>query len=623
MNIQVQCCGILLLLVLLFFYVRQKKLHLSTEKAFMMIFVVSLICILLDVLSVIVITHMDSLPGLLVAIVCKAYPVSLVTVAICCVRYICVDIYLVSKRLITFARIYGAIFVLGVALICILPIQYCYEPEAHKLYTYGPSIAATYAFVAFFLISVIVIMFMKKDRMNHNRREAVQIWVALWVVAAAIQGWNNNLLLVGYAGSVGIMVLYLKLENPENNLDRKTGLFNQNALGLYLRQIYAGKENFSVLSILFEESFERNISDVFNEESVFKMVNYLLQIPESNVFKNSEEEIIIIMNNKNLAEEWVPKIQQFLVKNSYEAELLFIPDAKQLTQGEDLFYLIRYVRENSTEHLEKTLTTVNDGMITKMYQEKTIKRQIQNAMDMDLVEVHYQPIYSTKEKKFTSAEALVRIRDEKGNLIPPGMFIEIAEKNGMIIRLGEIVFEKVCRFIKEHRIEQYGIHYVEVNLSVIQCADEHLADTFIRIMKKYDISPQMINLEITESASLSAKMILLDNMKCLMDYGVKFSLDDFGTGQSNLNYIVDMPVDIVKFDRGMINAYFENGKAKYVMDAAMHMIHGMELQIVSEGIETEHQYETMEDLGISYIQGYYFSKPLPEAEFLDFIANYH
>lgn len=110
-------------------------------------------------------------------------------------------------------------------------------------------------------------------------------------------------------------------------------------------------------------------------------------------------------------------------------------------------------------------------------------------------------------------------------------------------------------------------------------------------------------------------------MNVLMGQGVRFSLDDFGTGQSNLNYIVEMPVNIVKFDRDMTKAYFENGKAKYVMDAAMHMIHGMDLGIVAEGIETEPQLETMKTLGIQYIQGYYFSKPLSEQHFLDFIKE--
>ena len=92
-------------------------------------------------------------------------------------------------------------------------------------------------------------------------------------------------------------------------------------------------------------------------------------------------------------------------------------------------------------------------------------------------------------------------------------------------------------------------------------------------------------------------------------------------GQSNLNYIIDMPVEIVKFDKGMTNAYFENGKAKYIMDAAMNMIRGLDLKIVSEGVETAEQFYTMENLGINYIQGYYFSKPLPADEFLEFIKK--
>ncbi len=250
-----------------------------------------------------------------------------------------------------------------------------------------------------------------------------------------------------------------------------------------------------------------------------------------------------------------------------------------------------------------------------------MEQLIINAIENDWVEVYYQPIYSTEERRFTAAEALMRIKDENGKIIPPGIFIDVAENNGMILRLGELVFEKVCRFIRENQIRQYGLQYIEVNLSVIQCAYEQLADDYIRIMEENSLSPDLINLEITESASVSAKKTLLENMQSLMSYGVRFSLDDFGTGQSNLNYIVDMPVDIVKFDRSMINAYFENGKAKYVMDAAMHMIHGMDLEIVSEGIETKEQYQTMEDLGISYIQGFYFSKPLPEQEFLVFIAG--
>ena len=110
-------------------------------------------------------------------------------------------------------------------------------------------------------------------------------------------------------------------------------------------------------------------------------------------------------------------------------------------------------------------------------------------------------------------------------------------------------------------------------------------------------------------------------MQTLLDYGVTFSLDDFGSGESNLNYIVEMPVSIVKFDRGMSQAYFADQKAKFVMEAAMHMIHDLKLKIVSEGVETKEQMEIISGLGIDYIQGYYFSRPLPEDAFLQFIEE--
>ena len=185
--------------------------------------------------------------------------------------------------------------------------------------------------------------------------------------------------------------------------------------------------------------------------------------------------------------------------------------------------------------------------------------------------------------------------------------------------MGCLQLHKVCRFIKEQNPRQYGIEYIEVNLSVRQCETRDLAKTYIQIIQKYGVDPAMINLEITETASILARKILVENMQILIRQGVSFSLDDFGNGQSNLNYIVDMPVSIVKFDRDMSQAYFENKKAKFVMEAAMQMIHDMKLKIVSEGIETREQMETITELGIDYIQGYYFSKPIPEKEFLKFI----
>jgi EAL domain-containing protein (putative c-di-GMP-specific phosphodiesterase class I) len=140
-------------------------------------------------------------------------------------------------------------------------------------------------------------------------------------------------------------------------------------------------------------------------------------------------------------------------------------------------------------------------------------------------------------------------------------------------------------------------------------------------MGKYHVSPSMINLEVTESASIRMKNVFMHNMEKLIDYGVSFSLDDFGSGESNLNYIVDMPVEIVKFDRDMTKSYFDKSKGKLVMETATRMILDLGLKIVSEGVETGEQLESMKKLGVQYIQGYYFSKPLPQDEFVAFVKE--
>ncbi len=628
MHIQMQCCGIVLMMVLLFFYMRQKRILLNTERAFLRAFCLNLFCIVLDVASIVVIYQRDKLPGWFVDFICKSYLITLVGVALCSLLYVCVDIYIRKEDYQKAVRRYEIITLIDAVFVYILPIYYQFDEDGTTfLVTYGPSnLAAFWVAIAFLVVNFYLIK-KEKYKINSRRREAVLTWMVVWVNAAMLQYCYNGMLVLGYACSIGMVVLYLKLENPETNLDRQSGMFNHSALVQYIRQLYSEGRSFSVLAVIFKRSFRKDITRGDMEEVEMEITEFLLGLSNVFVFKNAEDEILLVFKDAEKSE----KVMQSLFARFEQGwgkdgsihispSWIHIPDAGALGNVEDMLYLIRDIRQSSKDFSENPFVSVDKYRAEEMYQKKRTEQLILEAMEKDQVEVYYQPIYSTKEHCFTSAEALVRIRDEEGNLVPPGVFIDVAEQNGMILKLGEMVFEKVCCFLREHDIEQYGLHYIEINLSVVQCSYEQLAEDYINIMKKYEIPSSLINLEITESASMEAKRILLNNMRSLMDYGVKFSLDDFGTGQSNLNYIVDMPVDIVKFDKDMINAYFENGKAKYVMNAAMHMVHGMNLEIVSEGIETREQYEIMEELGISYIQGYYFSKPLSQQQFLKFIS---
>lgn len=625
MSVMVQCCAVAVMLMLLYFYKSQKKVNLRTERAYFRMFCVVFASIILDITSCIVITNIESFPLFFTEIVCKTYLASFLGMSTFVLQYIGSEIFPVRESYKKAMIRYSVFAVTGVILIYILPIEYHIDREDGTLYTLGPSVIATYGFSFVTILFILYKIFYLWRSMNKSRRDGVLIGISTIMVAAVIQFLNNQLLIISFAVSMCVVVLYLKLENPGYNIDTRTGLFNQNAFVLYTSQLYDNRDSFSVIEIVYKPDALRSFD---LDEALTEAVSYLMSQPHILSFKNIGSEIIVLVKDSAKVDLVLEKMRRRFDQGwGKDREIVVkpfwisVPDPYVVNSTSELMNMLRFVRQNSVEFSETRLAVVNEELVSRIKEEKRIIDLINGALNNDRVEVWYQPIYSTKERKFTAAEALVRIRDENRNLIFPGEFIGVAENSGIINKLGEEVFRKVCRYISGNNLSKLGLKYVEVNLSVIQCGYENLADDYIGIMEKNNVSPEMINLEITESASLDTKNVLLRNMEKLIDFGVSFSLDDFGTGQSNLNYIIDMPVEIVKFDREMTNAYFAKDKARYIMDAAMNMIHGMDLDIVIEGVETEEQLHTMEELNVGYIQGFYFSKPLPEAEFMRFIVD--
>lgn len=628
MPIQTQCCGLFLMVILLYFYKSQKTIKLQGELAFWNAFIMTFVCIVTDILSCVVIVFQRYLPSAIVNFVCKTYIVTIIGEVFFALMYTFTDIYTNKNAYRKAIMRYGVLVAAAVLAVYILPIHIFHDPDEGTLYSYGLSCYSAYIFAFLTLVVILFRMWKDKAKINPSKRSAVYIWLAIWVLALLVQFFFKQILLTAFACSAGMLVLYLKLENPGNNLDRQTGLFNHSAFLQYAKQLYDSDTHFSILSILLDRTAFKTMRADIEERVIGEAVAYLSGLPDVYVFRNTTNEIFLVYPDMKKSAEGVAKVRERFEKGWGEnggimvsPHWIYVADSWIASGIEDLIFLMHYVRRDSKEFQESQFFEVSIELAAQLHREKDIAELIISALANDRVEVWFQPIFSTEEHRFTSAEALVRIRDDNGKLIPPGSFIEIAERNGMIMQLGELVFKKVCQFIKDTSITDFGIDYIEVNLSVVQCAYKDLAAEYIAIMDEAGVSAHNINLEITESASMNAKKTLLKNMEILMDYGVTFSLDDFGTGQSNLDYIVDMPVHIVKFDKKMTNAYFENGKAKYIMDAAMNMIRGMDLKIVSEGIETREQFFTMENLGINFIQGYYFSKPLPEAEFLEFIKR--
>lgn len=386
-----------------------------------------------------------------------------------------------------------------------------------------------------------------------------------------------------------------------------------------MKQLYERKMDFGVLEISLEGTSFLEEQGLDANETLRK----ILAAAGSDVlaFKNFNLSLVLISGMpEKLQSSAEAVIAAFSDSEEFKrsATLILASNTAAFSDLEELMRFLQFVHIKDKDEKE-LLIYADEEMIAQYKRKFVIEQQITEALEEDRVEIFLQPIYSSQEKRFASAEALVRIRKPDGDLLPPGLFIPVAEATGQILELGERVFEKVCQLLQQVDIASLGVRYIEINLFVVQCEKTNLSDRLISIMNQYQVSPEMINLEITETASIGAQKTLLKNMKTLIEYGLTFSLDDFGKGESNLMYVVEMPVSIVKLDYDMSKSFFQSVKAKQVVRAVLSMAHSLNLKVVAEGIETEEEASYMEQEGVDYIQGFHYSKPLPLQEYVEFI----
>ena len=247
---------------------------------------------------------------------------------------------------------------------------------------------------------------------------------------------------------------------------------------------------------------------------------------------------------------------------------------------------------------------------------------IENAIRNRSFEVYYQPIYSLHDGKFHSAEALVRLNDPTFGPISPGLFIPAAEQSGAIIQIGDILLEKICRYLAEVDYAACGLEYVEVNLSLEQCIRPQMAIELLDLMRIHGVNPARMNLELTESSSSFSQEIIERNVYALSSAGVTFSLDDYGCGYSNLNRALTLPFDIVKFDKSFVDA-LDSPTHATAFARSISMMREIGKKVLVEGVETSEQARILKEMGADYIQGYYYARPIPQADLTTFLYDHN
>lgn len=619
MNIELQCCALFILFTIAVMFRREKKLDLMNRKLFERAISACFACLTFDILSIVLINMSvhNGFSPFITGIVCRFYIMLLVMQGYLGYVYAYTSMLPRDKTWAKVVRIIShSIFVVGEILMLVLPIGF--TAEGRVVYSYGMSTIVAYVLSSIYILSTIVTTIAYRKQMPGRRFTAMILWQGIWMLAAIIQFFQPQILLVGFASAFGMVILYIQLENPSEYIDGSTGLFTTNALSAYVHDKYRYGKHFSMFTAQIH--YLNNYVDYAMEQNVvMRTARALVNLGPEPAFRIDDDTFCVLYDDKDRMFDKAANIkrQKDGVKDvPAKGTYLLIPDSMEMSGPDEFFRFLHTYLES-----EEEITVANEEMVLKLREQNAVKEMIDDALISDRVEVFYQPFYNVKESRFDEAEALVRIRQENGEIVPPGVFIPVAEETGQIIPLGFRVLEKVCGFLAKGDAQKLGLEQVGINVSAAQFDHDNPANSVMENMDRYKIDPGLINLEITETAAAENREVMLMNMDKLRGKGIEFSLDDFGTGRSNIDYFVNMPVKTIKFDYSFTRGFFDNEKIKHVLTGMVDILHKMNMSVVVEGIETEEQMQVMKDMGVEYIQGFYYSRPVPEKEFLSFLAS--
>ncbi len=457
--------------------------------------------------------------------------------------------------------------------------------------------------------------------------------IYIWVLSRGKAIWDAEGKPVRIAGSHTDITEYKKMEEKLQYMayyDELTGLPNRNMFGVEMKNLIdrhkASGTKFAV--VYMDVDNFKHINDTLGHASGDTLLTYIADILKNQLDEydmpvrlGGDEFSILIGNMRDnddvtkkldgiiryLRRPWVLQEHEFFV--SFSMGVAVYPE-----NGQDMTTLLKSadtamfsVKENGKD----SYCFYTDSM-----QEKTLKHidminSLRKAIEDEEFILYYQPLVNMKNGELEGVEALVRWFHPKKGFISPMDFIPLAEETGQILEIGSWVLKTACRTKRKWEEMGFGNVKMSINLSSKRLANSDVDRELEGIIQNEGISIRDIQLEVTETAVMQNMKTAVEVLQRMRDRGIKIALDDFGTGYSSLTYLKNLPIDVVKIDRGFIKNIEEKKQDEFIVKTVVELAHELGKEVVAEGIETKRQYEFLREIGCDIAQGYLFSRPVP------------
>lgn len=629
--------ALLVTLIIIVQYYSNRRISLGVRKVFVVALMVATVSNALDLITVYTIEHPQSIPLVLNYLMNMAYLISFNSIPMLYYVYVREAIK-PSERWSKWEYVWAfGPFAVDVLLVLTTVFTHgIFWFEDGLVYTHGSWMAFLYVSAFYYMVSALIQTIIHRSGLTHSQRVVVIFYSVGTIISIIFQLVCSGLLIVQFAISLALLLVYLSLENPEDFTDAQIGSFNRLAFTETINSYLRSEKDFEIMGVQIGGiGYLRSVIGLTNINGLMKMIADFLESISGHrrkVFYVEQNRFMILAEGNDAHWDIFRDVLQRRFQRPFTFEgtdfsldlaLTLLPNKEHqgIAEAEDILRMLECALQEAEDSSAGMTVIEGDQLLEKGRREGDILHILREALRFQRFEVYYQPIYSVKKKRYCSAEALIRLRDSKMGYISPEEFVPIAERHGLIVEMGTFVFREVCRFIAEKRLWELGIEYVDVNLSVVQCMQEDLHERLIAIMDEFRLPYHCINLEITETAAVWSSENLRNNMMRLMEKGVKFSLDDYGTGFSNTASIVEYPFHTIKLDKSMLWSSTDSEKAMCALEHMIGMIKSMHMELICEGVETQSQATMLEHMGCDYFQGYYFSKPVNAESFLELLAR--
>lgn len=633
-NLDFLLAALIFLLVLWYHFIKQRQfVDNKNEKIFQLFMIVGIGDIVLDLVSTMMIAaNRPEFSGLLYAILVVFYLFQLLVPFALYIYILSLSGWKYGENL----PLWNCICMIPTAILFLMLIfnhwsGILFSATAEGAYIRGELYLAMYIQAIFYACVIAVESVIKYSVLGKQKCSVIWEVLLIMVSCVLIQSVYHAFLMTGFAIALCIMVLLLSFHNSYVYIDNLTGFLDLSCYQEWVEDQCRKKRDFHMIAVDLRQLKRMNtVYGVVKTNELLKQTAIKIRelTDSSYIFRISGRRIVIGLYSFEKYEKLQQDLAEFFRKpmhidgedTIFPVILCGIPYANRENSQHLLAYmeyLIGLMPKNEETVLVRKDKKTKEGFI----QEKTIEEYLPKAIREDLFQVFYQPVYSMREKKYISMEALSRLQHPGMGPVSPEIFIRIAEQNGWIDQIGILQFERVCRFVKEHPQIQEHLQNIKYNLSPAQLLKKGYGKTLLSIIEAYGLKPSFFQFEITETVATKYREELYEAVEEFVQGGISLCMDDFGSGYANLNAVLRLPFECIKMDRSMLQGIRENETAGRFYRDIITILRRQGYVVIAEGVEEKEEAHLLERWGIDLIQGYYFSKPLPPEEILQLLKE--